>query len=313
MTHVLKPSRLSPPKSYLLAISGGRDSVYLLHQLLDQGFSKLHLVHLNHQLRGKESEADAHFIEQLADKHCLPLTLERAQVASLAQKNGESLETAARNARHQLFAKAAHTTGCNRILLAHHAEDQAETCLFNVLRGSSGIKGMEPETEFQVEHNKLIFLRPLLQTRRAEIDAYLSQHKIEFREDSSNQDPVHTRNRMRHEALPLLADILQRDIVPTLLRAEKIGREREHIVAGILDTLELRDPQGRLFLPKLRKLSPELQRACLKQFLSEHQVENLSSPLLEQSLQLIAADGPPKLNLPGDRFLQRKQARIFLA
>lgn len=304
---------LSPRRSYLLALSGGRDSVSLLHWLLENKIHKLHLVHLNHQLRGSASDGDAEFVRALAKKHQLPLTLESTPVAELAKKAGHSLETAARNARHQLFAQVARETGCPRVLLAHHADDQAETCLFNLLRGSSGIKGMEPESEFRIGRKKLTFLRPLLHVRRADIDAFLTERNITFREDSSNQDPAHTRNRMRHEALPLLADILQRDIVPPLLRAEETNRENERIITDLLKTLALLDPQGRIFLPKLRELAPNLQRACLRQFLLEQHVSHISNTLLDKALQLIPPDGPPKLNLPGNRFLQRKQARIFLA
>ncbi|MGJ8726305.1 MAG: tRNA lysidine(34) synthetase TilS [Roseibacillus sp.] len=310
---MLDRSQLSPRKNYLLAISGGRDSVCLLHQLLEYGFHKIHLVHLNHQLRGEESEADASFVEQLAKKHNLPLTLEKVEVAARAEQKGESIETSARNARHRLFAETARTTGCNRILLAHHADDQAETCLFNLLRGSSGIKGMEPETEFQVGLDKLVLLRPLLKVRRKDIDHYLEEGNIAFREDSSNQNPAHTRNRLRHEALPLLTEILQRDIVPALVNAEEISRENGRIMANFLETLQLKDPQGRLFLPKLRELDPSLQRACLEQFLRQNKVEQISKKLVNNSLQLISAEGPPKLNLPGNRFLHRKHARIFLA
>ena len=173
---------LSPRRSYLLALSGGRDSLSLLHWLLENKIHKLHLVHLNHQLRGSASDGDAEFVRALAKKHQLPLTLESTPVAELAKKAGHSLETAARNARHQLFAQVARETGCPRVLLAHHADDQAETCLFNLLRGSSGIKGMEPESEFRIGRKKLTFLRPLLHVRRADIDAFLTERNITFRE-----------------------------------------------------------------------------------------------------------------------------------
>ena len=309
---MLDQSRLSPHTSYLLAISGGRDSVSLLHQLLSHGFRDLHLVHLDHQLRGQESEGDSLFVKQLAQDHDLPLTLQKTDVAARAKEEGLSLETAARNARHQLFAETARSTGCNRILLAHHAEDQAETCLFNLLRGSAGLKGMQLESEFLVDQEKLIFLRPLLHTRRAQIDRYLAEQNIAYREDPSNQDPCHTRNRLRNEALPLLSEIMQRDIVPSLTRAVDTSQQNDLIPSQLLDSLQLRDPQGRLFLPKLRELPDSLQKACLKQYLQEHQVPQISKPLLESALKVIPSSGPPALNLPGNRFLRRKEGRILV-
>lgn len=299
---------LSPHRRYLLALSGGRDSVALLHLLLENGFEKLHLVHLDHQLRSSESDGDAEFVAALAQSKQLPLTLAQADLTGTS----DSLETAARNARHALFAKVARERDCSRVLLAHHADDQAETCLFNLLRGSSGIKGMAREHEIQVGDQTLILLRPLLQTRRSEIDRYLLEKGIDYREDSSNQDPAHTRNRLRHEALPLLADILKRDLAPALVRAAEISREKEEIIASLLDTLELRDPQGRLFLPKVRELAPALQKASLLQYLVENEVPNLSKSLMERALLLVSPDGPPSLNLPGNRFLRRKEARILI-
>ena len=309
---MLEPDLLSPRRRYLLALSGGRDSVCLLHLLLQSGFQKIHLVHLNHCLRGKESDGDARFVSQLAHKLNLPLTLEKQPVAQLAQERKESLEATARTTRHQLFVKAARETGCSRVLLAHHAEDQAETCLFNLLRGSAGLKGMRTENEFQVGRKTLTLLRPLLNTRRTQIDSYLAEHSISYREDHSNLDPNYTRNRLRHEALPLLADILQRDVVSAVTRALEISRENEQTITQLLESLQLYDPQGRLFLPKLRELSPELQRACLHSFLQEHRIPQISQPLLQRASQLIAPSGPAGLNLPGNRFLRRKEGRLFI-
>ena len=310
--HVLDLSRLSLSNRYLLAISGGRDSVCLLHQLIDHGFQKIHLVHLNHQLRGEASEADARFVQQLAQENNLPLITQSVAIATRAKQEGESIETAARHARHQLFAEAANSTGCHHVLLAHHAEDQAETCLFNLLRGSSGIKGMEPKSEFQVGQTQLTLLRPLLKARREDIDQYLAKREIPFREDSSNQELTPARNRLRHEVLPLLAEVLKRDIVPSLVKAEEMSRENDQIIATLLDTLHLKDPQGRLFLPKLRELPHSLQKACLKQYLQEHQIPQISKTLVENALKVISPTGPPALNLPGDRFLRRKEGRIVV-
>ncbi len=310
---MLTSGLLSSSQSYLVALSGGRDSVYLLEKLLAEGYSHLHLVHLNHQLRGAESDEDATFVQNLARKHDLPLTLKTAEVATLAVEHKESIETAARRARHQLFADAARATGCAKVLLAHHADDQAETCLFNLLRGSSGIKAMVPHKVIHNDGQELALIRPLLDTRRSEINTYLAQHQITYRDDSSNNELAYTRNRIRQEVIPLIGEVLQRDCVPSLLRAEQATRESEEIARDLLITLELRDPQGRLFLPKLRTLSHTLQRACVKTYLIENNVPEISRALLEQARELISPKGPPALNLPGNRHLRRREARLFLS
>ena len=309
---MLDVSQLSPKTNYLLGLSGGRDSVCLLHLLLENGYRNLHLVHLDHQLRGQASTDDAHFVEKLAQEKQLPLTLERVSLTDQAQATRLSIETAARQARHQLFAATAQKTGYHQVLLAHHADDQAETCLFNLLRGSSGLKGMATQHQLTESSLPLTLVRPLLQTRRATIDAYLTEHCIPFREDKSNQSLDYTRNRIRQQALPLLEEILQRDIVPALLRAELATRAQERVLGQILDTLQLRDPQNRLFLPKLRELTPELQQACLKQYLTELKVPQLSHDLILRAQALISPEGPPAINLPGGSFLRRRQGRIFI-
>ena len=133
-------------------------------------------------------------------------------VARLANEKGLSIETAARQARHQFFAACAKRRQCNRVLLAHHADDNAETLLFNLLRGSAGLKGMRFETPLTVERRKLTLIRPFLHTRRDAIDAFLDENRIPFRDDASNFQSVATRNRLRLEALPLLEEIMGRDV-----------------------------------------------------------------------------------------------------
>ena len=164
---------LSLEKKYLLGISGGRDSVYLLHWLLDQGVKNLVLCHLNHDLRGEESQGDADFIAQLAEEHQLPIVSDRIDVAALAAEQKISLETAARDARHLFFVRCAHEHGTHDVLLAHHANDQAETILFRLLRGATGAKGMAETQTIRLGLNQLTLHRPLLNIRRSEITSYL--------------------------------------------------------------------------------------------------------------------------------------------
>ncbi|MGE9266674.1 MAG: tRNA lysidine(34) synthetase TilS, partial [Verrucomicrobiales bacterium] len=137
---------LDPARTYLLGLSGGRDSVALLHLLHQQGFAKIIPCHLNHQLRGAEAEKDAHFVAELCQSLAYPLESASCDVAARAESKKNSLETAARSARRQFFARCAEKFACPRLLLAHHADDQAETLLFNLLRGSASLRGMSPES-----------------------------------------------------------------------------------------------------------------------------------------------------------------------
>lgn len=303
---IAPPEWLNPKTPYLVGISGGRDSIFLHHWLREHHFDSLTYCHLNHSLRGEESDGDEHFLRELLGNQ---LISEKIDVEQLSKDRGLSLETAARDARHEFFARCSRQTGIAQILLAHHSDDQAETILFNLLRGSAGAKGMSSHQAI----SGLEILRPMLGIRRREIDLYLTSRGYAFREDSTNQLPFATRNRLRNEALPLLGEILGRDPVPSLLRARDHTRELEIIAHQVLDEARLEDPQGRLFLPKLRELSPELQRLALFRYLKAQQIPDLSSLLIEQALSLLPPEAAPALTLPGGQRLRRKESRLFIS
>jgi len=271
------PPWLDPTTPYLVGISGGRDSIALHHSLLAAGFQNLTYCHLNHQLRGQESDGDEAFLHDLLGSALISNSLD---VAALAKTEKLSLETAARTARHRFFHECAATTGISKILLAHHADDQAETALFNLLRGSAGAKAM---TE-QHEMNGLTILRPFLKIRRSEIDAFLKNANHPYREDSSNNDPF--------------ADLTT---------------DLEEIAQTQLASLNLTDPQGRIHLPSFRKLTPSLQKKALHQYLSEHHIPEITQKLIASALTLLSPDSSSSINLPGGQRLRRKESRLFIS
>ena len=303
---------LSKRSRYLVAVSGGRDSVCLLHLLVAQGFQNLVVCHLNHQLRGLFSSDDAAFVRELAESLGLPFEIGRLNVRRLADEGKLSIETAARAARHEFFAACADRQKTAKVLLAHHADDNAETILFNLLRGSAGLKGMAPVSKLKVGRKTLTFLRPLLGTRRAEIDEWMDERHLDYRDDHTNDEAVATRNRLRIEALPLLNEIMERDVTPAILRATAHDHENEECLTELLESLELLDPQGRLFLPKLRDLPAPLQRRVLFDFLNAKKIPEISSELLDRCLTLLDPDQPAKQNLPRNKHLRRRANRIFV-
>lgn len=296
----------------MLAISGGRDSVALLHALLKAEYRNLVLCHLNHGLRGRASGQDAAFIRRLANKLKLPCEISRIDVGLRMRETGESMELAARNARHHFFATCSNKHRCRRVLLAHHADDQAETILFNLLRGSGGLKGMQFSRQHVIKKNKVCFIRPLLETPRSDIDYYIESNHFKYREDSSNAEAITTRNRIRHEVMPLLTDIMGRAPRSTILRAASIAENKDQELLQSIDRLQLIDPQGRLFLPKLQKLSPTLQKMALKSFLKQNRVCDINQDLLNRSLTLLDLTQPAKINLSKGKFLRRKEKRLFI-
>ena len=207
---------LAPGETLLIGVSGGPDSVALLHILVELGW-RPHVCHLNHQLRGADSDADAEFVKQLTTRYGLPSTIEAGTVAPD--------EDSARRARQEFFERVADHTGIKKLFLAHTADDQVETFLLRLLRGAGvpGLVGIWPERQLGM----LRVIRPLLKVRRLEIMEYLAAKKLSYREDKSNADTRFTRNRIRHELLPLLEREYNPSIRDVLLNTAEILRDED--------------------------------------------------------------------------------------
>jgi tRNA(Ile)-lysidine synthase len=180
-----------------VAVSGGADSVCLLHVLRRLGFAP-HVLHLNHGLRGAESDADEQFVRALAARLGVPVTVERFR----APGPGVNLEQAGREARYAFFRAAAATLGLDRVATGHTMSDQAETVLFRLMRGSAieGLAGIRATTREGL-------IRPLIEIEREAVRDWLRQAGEPWREDASNLDARFARNRIRHELLPLAESI----------------------------------------------------------------------------------------------------------
>lgn len=209
----------------VVAVSGGPDSVALLRVLaaLQHG-SGLTVAHLNHQLRGEESVQDELFVRELATKLTLEARCQRIDVARLARTAGDNLEAAARRARYHWLVQVAQETGSRWVATGHTADDQAETVLHRLLRGA-GLRGLRGIATRRRLGESVELVRPLLHIRRAELIAYLNAEKQEARTDSSNVDRAYTRNRIRHELLPLLAERFNPQIVPVLCKLARQADE----------------------------------------------------------------------------------------
>jgi tRNA(Ile)-lysidine synthase len=297
---------------YLVAVSGGADSVALLHLLVMHGFGQLIVCHLDHGLRGRESTRDAAFVARLAQSLGLPCALGAVQVRDLAKERGSSLEVTARDERHRWFAQASVLHRAPRVILGHHADDQCETILFNLCRGSAGLKGMSVESRHRVGRRDLTFFRPLLHLRHAQLLDFLAERGLPHREDASNNLPFTPRNRLRHEAIPLLREICGRDVTPQILRAATLQDEQAQAIAALAAHSDALDPQGRLHLPSVTALPRAIQRQLLHEFLTRQGVAAADHALLDRALELLAGRGPAKLNLADGRFLRRRERRAFV-
>jgi tRNA(Ile)-lysidine synthase len=299
-------------RRYLAGISGGADSVALLHWLHRHGFRDIVVCHLDHGLRGRASAGDARFVEKLAASLGYRCESGKAGVRALMKAKGVSMETAAREARHAFFGECSRKYRCDRLLLAHHADDQAETILWNLLRGSRGLTGMKESQVLMLGGRPVEYLRPLLGTRREELREWLVVEGLPWREDASNAEPVAARNRLRNEALPLLGEIARRDVAVSLRRTEEGVAELREIERWAVEQAAAVDPQGRLHLPQLRALPEALQAACIYDYLRTSGVADLSRDVVARCVCLIDPAAAPAVNLPGGKVLRRRGGRLVV-
>lgn len=284
----------------------------LLRALHHLGHRKLIVAHLNHRLRGRASGADAAFVRRLATSLGLQSYVESVDVRRKAKQTGLSLEHAAREARYAYFATLAKQHRCPRIVLAHHADDQVETVLMNLFRGTgmTGLSGMAAESERRIDGRSLTLLRPLLTVWRDDLESVASEQGWAFREDASNADPQFLRNRVRHEAIPYLNDLFGRDVRTAMARlavqcdAENAFLQLQLAGESSGDTLEV---------AHLRQLPLALQRRLMHQWLLTKQISDVGFDLIERSLTLIEQGASvAKINLPKDRHLRRRAGKLFI-
>ena len=305
-----------PGDTLVVALSGGADSTALLDLLsrLPEYNLRLIVAHLNHCLRGAESDADEEFCRRVAARHALPFEVRRIDIGSMASESRLNLEDAGRRARIAFLDEVAGRHGAAAVALAHHADDQAETVLMRLLRGSgtTGLSGM-------AYRNNRGYVRPLLEISRSEIEQYLHGRGLNWRDDASNSDTTYLRNRIRHQLMPLLEEYnpaIRSRLAATAaiisddeaLLAELTGRA----VAGSCMTGE-----GRIVcsIGQLRTLDPALRRRVLR-----HVFEQLTGTLegvgrrhINALCDLIDSDRPnSRLSLPQGGAAIREYDRLVL-
>ena len=302
-----------PSRRYLVGVSGGRDSVALLHYLFEHGYSQLIICHLNHQLRGRSSGADARFVKSLADKYNLGLEIGQADVRAFAARNKLSLETAAREARYSFFSKAAKRTACSIIFLGHHADDLVETFLINLFRGAgpAGLTAMREISTRRVGDTDLTLVRPFLHVWRRDIDGYIRKRRLKFREDASNKNLTPLRNRVRHRVIPYLEKTIGRNIRQNIWRTATIAAEEENFFEALLP--ENISHLTAMAVEPLRKMSLAVQRRMLHKWLRASDVRDVGFDLVERVRGLLDLAGKvAKTNLPGNRHARRSAGNLFI-
>ena len=297
---------LPPGGRVLCAISGGADSVCLLHLLrarVEQDGFSLFAAHYDHRLRGEESARDAAFVARLCRAWEVPLTLGSGDVAGEARRCRAGLEETARRLRYAFLRETAQALNCSLIATAHNADDNTETVLLHLIRGTGlqGLSGMAPRRDG--------LIRPLLTTSREEIEDYLRAHSLSWVEDSSNTDLSFTRNRVRHQLVPLLQQFNPRfsQRMEQTIRSLRADQELLSAQAAQLAQAACRTEEGLRIEARLLAQAPEpIAVRTVRLLLAELGEENCSAAHLNAILALARGENPSACAvLPGGRRVRR--------
>ena len=315
---IQRHSLISPGETVIVGVSGGADSVCLLHVLAkwqkELGI-RLHVVHLNHQLRGMESEADVKYVSDLADSLSIPITIDRQDVAAYRTERNCSIEEAARELRYAFLGRVAREIGANRIAIGHTRDDHVETILMHILRGTgtSGLCGLISCSPMAYERlvmsspanqSTLLVIRPLLDITREETTSYCREHQLYPRIDSSNHSLSFFRNRLRLQLLPLLRQY-NPSIDQALLRLADIAREDNAFIEqqafGLWEAVA-RQENNSIYLDKKQVVSLPiaLQRQLLRVAVAKlaGDTRDIEASHVEAARNLLNKPVGKKLSLP---------------
>ncbi len=313
------------PARWVVGVSGGPDSTALVHALravsqkhdLDWA---LHVAHLNHGLRPDEADGDEAFVRELAASLQLPCTCERIDVHGLIEREGGSTEEVARRVRYEFLERVALQTASKRVAVGHHADDDAETILHRICRGTGlrGLAGMQPERPIQ-NGSRITLVRPFLHFPRNRIEEVCRAEGIAYRVDSSNAQPIYTRGKIRNLVMPMLAEQLNPNVGEALIRLAEQARwysvYLEDAAARTYDALVISESQRRIELnnhalrSKQRIIQAEVVRRTIGQISAGQR--DLGFAHIDDVLRL-AADLPSgkELHLPAGIVVRKVYDRL---
>jgi tRNA(Ile)-lysidine synthase len=313
---------IEPGDRIVVGVSGGIDSMTLLHVLCClKGEYRLTLsvAHLDHQLR-PDSERDARFVADHAQHLELPCVVGRASVSELASRERLSLEDAARRARYDFLQRTAEQMRANRLALGHTLNDQVETFFMRLLRGS-GLQGLGGIPPTRVLTPTLTLIRPFIKTTRAQIEAYAQQHRLNYREDPTNQETHFTRNQIRHELLVWLEREFNPNLLKTVGRTQELlqraARFLEKLTEGELAKLTLKREKSSLRLDRIafEALDPFVQSLTLREAIRRvhKRAAEVGYDHIEEMLTKIRSAPRSRVELPGRLLLKMNAQTLELA
>lgn len=285
--------RITAGRSVLCAVSGGADSVVLLH-LLKQSGAKVVAAHMEHGIRGEASLRDCAFVQRLCSALSIELVVEHADVPEAAQASGCGIEETARRLRYAFLRRQKEALQLDCIATAHHLNDQAETLLLHITRGASpaGLAGM------RVEQDDLI--RPLLPFTREQIQAYARENALEFVQDETNDDIAYSRNRIRHCVLPQM-ECINPQAVQAMGRLAAITAQQQDYIAQQAQALLAQKQQGD-HLADVRQVHPGLRDAAVHRYLTLCGVKEAESADVARLMRLFDRQNGKRASIGGRQF-----------
>lgn len=324
--NMMKRCRMvSPGQRILAAVSGGADSVCLLavlHALAPEFSFSLEAVHVEHGIRGEESLQDCAYVERLCGKLGVRLTVRHIHVPELARQSGRTEEEEARIQRYRIFEETAEQCGAQRVAVAHHLGDQAETVLWNLIRGSGlrGLRGILPVRPLRDgQAASPLVVRPLLETSREEIEQYLEACGLSYRTDRTNLDKTVTRNKIRHDILPDLIKLnaqAPRHIAQAAEEAAEAEAYLERVTARAAEGCIhcQADGQPVLLLARWQKEEPfirrRLLRECIRRASGNGSLKDIGAVHVEALMGLACGGGEKSVRLPGGLTAVRSYGQI---
>ena len=315
----------SPANRILIAVSGGADSIALMRSL-DQIYkpiapathsNSLVVAHLNHGLRGDDSDADASWLHQECERLSLPFVMEKQDLFLTRQDSKEGLEEVSRKARYEFLTRVAHEQGCTQIAVAHTRDDQVETVLHHLIRGT-GIAGLRGIPRVRPLEKGLFLIRPMLELSRDDVLQYLKDCDQDFRTDESNTDLRFTRNRIRHQLIPLLKKEFNPNVSQAIYRLAHQAEEVTAVVAEQVDqildraTLDQNQETWRLNCDTFQNVPDHLIRQCFLQIWQRMSWSRKRMGFDHWQRLLTLTRSDQKLSLPDGVEAERRERLLIL-
>lgn len=313
--NIFKYGLLQKGDKVVVGISGGADSICLVHILLalkDELEIKIYGVHINHGIRKETAKRDEEYVREFCEQYKIPFFGFERDIPEIAKREKLSEEEAGRKTRYRCFREVLEKLNANKIAVAHHQNDQAETLLLHLCRGSGiqGLAGIRPK--------RGNIIRPLLFVTREEIEQYLAENKIFYQEDETNQDIIYARNKIRHEVLPRLEKINSRTVEHMAKTCEMMQETvdfLEKIVQSEFERLvEKEDDRRSIFVESLRRVDLFLQKQLMKNMIEDtaKAKKDISSTHIMSALSLMEKEVGKKINLPYHLEAVREYEKIVI-